>query len=146
MNGINFMKKVKNNKIYDTQTAQAIGTWSNNESNDFKFVKETLYRKRTGEFFLYGIIGGPKTWLNGESIHPLSYDEAKKWAEEKLPTEIFNRLFNITKDENCYIGINISKRMVSEVDKFARNKKINRSEMIREIIKDWLLKNGENVK
>lgn len=36
--------------------------------------------------------------------------------------------------------------MVSEVDKFARNKKINRSEMIREIIKDWLLKNGENVK
>ena len=44
------MKKVKNNKIYDTQTAQAIGTWSNNESNDFKFVKETLYRKKQESF------------------------------------------------------------------------------------------------
>lgn len=54
---------------------------------DFRYVEETLYRKRTGEFFLFGQ-GGPaskyavstglNSWSGGSKIIPLSVAEAKQ--------------------------------------------------------------------
>ena len=55
------MKKIINGKKYDTETATKIGEYSNGYStSDFHYIDETLYRKKTGEFFLYGE-GGPMT-------------------------------------------------------------------------------------
>ena len=55
------MKKIINGKRYDTSKAKEIGYWSNNLSNrDFNHCDEWLYKKRTGEYFLYGE-GGPMT-------------------------------------------------------------------------------------
>lgn len=96
------MKKIINGKMYNTETATVKGEYSNSYSvSDFKYFEETLYQKKTGEFFLYGE-GGPLSpykevlgdsgATGGEKILPLSLDEAKKWAEE-----------NLTADE--YIGI-----------------------------------------
>ena len=46
------MKKYINGKVYDTETAQLIGTYANGGNwRDFSHYEETLYRKRTGEFF-----------------------------------------------------------------------------------------------
>ena len=46
---------------YDTETAKAVGSRDNGLSyRDFNHVEETLYRKKTGEFFLHGE-GGPMT-------------------------------------------------------------------------------------
>ena len=55
------MRKIINNKVYDTSTAAMIGLSDNgHEYHDLAYSGETLYRKRTGEYFLHGE-GGPMT-------------------------------------------------------------------------------------
>src|SRR5690606_40408270 len=81
------MKKIINGKRYDTETAQFIGSASYSNRTDFRFWSEELYRKKTGEFFLYGE-GGPaskygrkieqNTWSGGEQIIPLTLKEDRK--------------------------------------------------------------------
>ena len=110
------MKKIINGKVYDTETAQKVGFWSNSLGyNDFNWREESLYRKKTGEFFLHGE-GGPRTnyaervgnmWGSGERIMPLTYKEAQEWAEEHLDGEEYEAIFGeVTEDESrvqvCY--------------------------------------------
>ena len=104
------MKKIINNKVYDTTTAQELGFWANTaDRRDFSQFEETLYRKRTGEFFLHGE-GGPMTkyalsvgqnsWSGGEKIIPLTPESARKWVEEKLDADAYERIFGLP-DENA---------------------------------------------
>jgi hypothetical protein len=108
---MNIMKKIINGKVYDTETAQEVGTWSNNLSNrrDFGWCSETLYRKKTGEFFLFGE-GGPmsryaescgnNTWSSGAAITPLTYPAAMQWAEEHLTADEYEQIFGrVVEDE-----------------------------------------------
>ena len=49
------MKKIINNKMYNTETATEVASYDNGcYLSDFRHFREELYRKRTGEFFLYG--------------------------------------------------------------------------------------------
>ena len=49
------MKKIINGRLYNTESAKKVGYYNNGRIyNDFSFFEETLYRKRTGEFFLHG--------------------------------------------------------------------------------------------
>lgn len=97
------MKKIINGKKYDTTTAKCMGEWTNNASrSDFNWCSEMLYRKRTGEFFLYGE-GGPMTryahcyedgnWGYGKDIIPLSYEDAQKLAEKHLDADEYEAIF-----------------------------------------------------
>lgn len=103
------MKKIINNKVYDTETAQEMGSWANTwDTRDFHRVAETLYRKRTGEYFLHGE-GGPMTqyartvgqneWSSGERIMPLTLSEAKAWAEEHLDGDEYETIFGIPDED-----------------------------------------------
>lgn len=103
------MRKVIKGKLYDTTTARLVMHWSNGYySNDFHHVTEMLFRKRTGEYFVYGEGGamskyaescGQNQWKGGEDIRPLTYDEAKVWMEEHGTAEAYEREFGIP-DEN----------------------------------------------
>ena len=96
------MKKIIKGKMYDTETAAEIGSWWNGLSTrDFNHVRETLYRKKTGEYFLHGE-GGPMTsyrerwgdmWGDGESIVPMTEAEARNWAERRLTAEEYIEAF-----------------------------------------------------
>jgi hypothetical protein len=96
------MKKVIGGKIYDTETAEEIGGWSNNLGHsDFRNISESLYRTKKGRFFLAGE-GGPMTKYSrrcgdstggGEDIQPLTHEEAREWAEEHLSPEEFLKIF-----------------------------------------------------
>ena len=96
------MKQIINGKKYDTETAKKVGSWSNGYSySDFSSCTEELYRKRTGEYFLYGI-GGPmsrysqsygNTTSGGEKIIPMTEAEARKWAEEHLAGDEYEEIF-----------------------------------------------------
>ena len=87
------MKKVINGKVYDTDTARKVGCIDYGLGDRLFGWSETLYVKRTGEYFLYGE-GGPgskysvQIGVNQSSgstkIFPLAYDDACKWAEENL--------------------------------------------------------------
>lgn len=97
------MKRIINGKKYDTATAKEIGSASNGGGwRDFSHWEETLYRKKTGEFFLFGE-GGPMTcysvscgqnsWSGGSAIRPLTEAEAKEWAERYLDVDDYEEIF-----------------------------------------------------
>lgn len=87
------MKKVINGKVYDTDTAREVGCFDSGAGDRLFGWSETLYVKRTGEYFLFGE-GGPgskysvRTGVNNTTgsakIFPLSYNDARKWAEDNL--------------------------------------------------------------
>lgn len=97
------MKKIINGRIYDTETAEEIKTYfSNFAQTDFNYFEETLFRKRTGEFFLFGE-GGPASpyarrveshaWASGSAIEPLTEAKAREWLEEKADAETYLKYF-----------------------------------------------------
>ena len=103
------MKKIINNKRYDTDTAELLGSDSYSNSRDFRHWTEELYRKRNGEYFLYGE-GGPMTkyaqtvgqneWSGGEKIIPLTADAAREWAEKHLSADEYEAAFGIVEDDD----------------------------------------------
>lgn len=96
------MKKIINGRLYSTETARELGAnWSGNRS-DFRWYCETLYQKKTGEFFLFGEGGAmsgyackvsDNSWGAGETIIPLTPDEARNWAEKNLTVEEYVAIF-----------------------------------------------------
>ena len=101
------MKRIINGKKYDTSTAKLIGRWRNGLSDgDFEYCNEELYRKRTGEFFLYGE-GGPGSvyattygnrWKYGETIIPFAEDSARAWCEINLNADKYEAIFGAVDD------------------------------------------------
>lgn len=97
------MKKIINGKKYDTETAEYVDRWSNDLCHsDVHWCSEELYRKRTGEFFLYGEGGGlsryrthlsNNSFCEGSCIRPLTDDDAKAWVEKYLSYEDYVRIF-----------------------------------------------------
>ena len=103
------MKKIINGKLYDTSTAKEMGScWNGLGSRDFNHINETLYRKKTGEFFLYGE-GGPMTkyaesigqnqWSGGEEIIPLTVESARQWAEDSLSADEYKKIFGTVAED-----------------------------------------------
>ena len=97
------VKKIINGKRYDTSTAKKLGEWDNGRyGSDFDACEEILYRKQTGEYFLYGS-GGARSkyavstgenWTGGsEAIKPLAIAQAQKWAEEHLDGDKYEEIF-----------------------------------------------------
>lgn len=111
------MKKIINNKVYDTSTAREIGCNSYSNPRDLHYWCETLYCKRTGEYFLHGE-GGPmsryseqieqNSWRGGEKIIPLSYENARKWAEENLTADEYENEFGAVTEDGTAETVNIS--------------------------------------
>ena len=87
------MKKIINGKKYNTNTAKEIAHASANcDPSDFEFWRETLYKKKTGEFFLHGEGQGNSKYAShygnsrgaGEEIIPMDENEAREWTIKKL--------------------------------------------------------------
>ena len=95
------MKKIIEGKMYNTETAKEVFKWDNGNYGKFEYCEEALYKKKTGEFFLYGY-GGPMSKYaisrgnetsSGEEINPLTEKEAKKWLEKKGDTKTYIETF-----------------------------------------------------
>ena len=96
------MKKIINGRKYDTDTAEALASyWNGLGGSDFAHCTETLYRKKTGEFFLHGE-GGPMSKYShsygnmtcgGEKIIPLTEDEAKEFVERRCDGDEYEAIF-----------------------------------------------------
>ena len=103
------MKKIINNKVYDTETSQRLVVWENGRWGHDDACRESLYRKRTGEFFLHGEGGpmskyaksrGDNSWSSGEELIPLSYEAAQKWAEDHLTGDQYEAIFGAVADDD----------------------------------------------
>lgn len=96
------MKKIIKGKVYDTDKAKKIGEWDNGHyTSDFNFCAETLFRKKNGEYFLFGeghalskyaSHSSNNSWW-GEKIISLTYAEAQAWAEDHLDGDEYIEIF-----------------------------------------------------
>ena len=95
------MQFIKNNKLYDTDTAEVIEMNSEYIHQLYPYVyKEmlhSLYQKSNGEFFLlkeeYGKAFRDTWLLNKPTIKSLTEEEAKEWAEDNLNTTEYINIF-----------------------------------------------------
>lgn len=139
------MKKIIRNKAYDTDTAQKLGEWDNGHyTSDFQYCAETLYRKRTGEYFLHGEghamskyashSGDSSGW--GEKIIPLIYEEAQNWAEEHLDADDYISIFGEPEEDDSLTALNLT-LSASAVSKFrlaAQRQQISQRELMERLI------------
>ena len=138
------MKKVINGKMYDTDTATKLASWCNMQDfSNFNYVDETLYKKRTGEYFLYGE-GGPMTkyavstgsnsWSGGEMIIPLTLSAAQEWAEEHLDGDDYQKIFGevAEDDSRTVLSVSLPASVASRIRMMASEKGISVSALIAE--------------
>lgn len=96
------MQFIKNNKLYDTNTAKKLACASEyirtpaGEANIFK--NHNLFKKKTGKFFLFHTTYkfdnyGHQTPSGEPSITPLTLEEAIKWSEKHLPANTYQTIF-----------------------------------------------------
>lgn len=116
------MKKVIRGLLYDTETAKPIGSVSD--------TGETLYRKRTGEYFL-----GSK-----DRIKPLAYDEAKGWAENALDGDKWFAEFGELGEnmDKQILNLSITVGAADIVKRAAQKSGKSVSEMIETLIREQL--------
>lgn len=123
------MKKIINGKLYNTETARLVGGWCNAGGwSDFGHIEESLYQKKTGEFFIHGEGGaaskyakqdGQNSWSGGEAIIPLSYESARKWAEEHLDADEYQSIFGPVEDDDSRSTLLLS-LSVSTIERIKR--------------------------
>lgn len=139
------MKKIIDNRRYDTDTAKEIGCDGYSSRSDFGFWEETLYQKRTGEFFLHGI-GGPASkyattvgqneWTGGEKIIPLSFENARDWAEKHLEADEYEAVFGPVEEDDSrrLISLSLSTTAVETLKRLAAESGKSQSELVTEMI------------
>lgn len=131
------MKKRIRGLMYNTDTAKLIYTDNSRAvRNSESSVVENLYRKKTGEFFIYGKgnsntryakpVNEGESFKPGEGIIPLTYEEAKQWGKKNMPQAEYSRVFDYVSNSTDEItaGILISeqtndmlKRIADKMDK-----------------------------
>jgi hypothetical protein len=111
------MKKVINGKVYDTDKAKLIAEahHDNIKDADGKSLKQWLYRKKTGEFFVY--VDGAALELQNifqhgykpnAGIYPLTYEQAQRWAERELTADQWENIFGDPEDDETKVAVNLS--------------------------------------
>jgi hypothetical protein len=97
------MNKIINGKKYDTETAEeCFSYWNGYHCTDLGYAVETLYRKKTGEFFLFGKGGAKSKYAisygngcsgHGSRITPFAEHQARQWLESHSSGEEFEAIF-----------------------------------------------------
>lgn len=142
------MKKIINGRMYDTETATYLGHDGGGES--FRRWSEELYKKRTGEYFIYGA-GGPDTkyaipignnnWGSGENIIPITAGAAREWAEMHLTADEYATIFGIPNEDECNDLTPMTVRINSALLAKVKDKASNAGVSLRECVES-MLRNG----
>lgn len=136
------MKKIISGKLYDTETAKEIASRAHGEGpRDFRYYTEVLYKKRTGEYFLYGL-GGPMSryavavgqnrWTGGEKILPLEYKAATEWAEANMDADDYQAEFGSVSEseERTVLSISIDSATADRIRREAQERGMSISALI----------------
>lgn len=145
------MKKRIDTLMYDTDTAKKMGEYCSGPADDFNYTHEILYKKRTGEFFLWGE-GGPESvyshrvdnmFVGGEDIRPLTYDQAKKWFEKAnnddpdwATDKVYDAEFDRPKkdEKKTTASISLSLAAKRKLERLATKQGITQSEVVENMI------------
>lgn len=140
------MKKIIKGKCYDTEKAESVGYWCNTgDTRDFYHIREELFRKSSGEFFLFGS-GGPCTkyavsegsnsCCGSSKIIPLTWDEAREWAEEYLDGDKYEEIFGEVPedDSRTIIPVSLSTEVLKRAEQTASQAGVSLSVYIESLL------------
>lgn len=140
------MKKIIRNKVYDTDTAQLIKQADHpNITNGEGSCKQSLYRKKTGDYFL--AVSGARTDVFHNlalennvhdcerHIYPLTYEQARSWAEEEMIADEWLEIFEPVEDDSlCALNLTLSASAVSKFRLAAQRQQISQRELMERLI------------
>ena len=138
------MKKLIRGRRYGTDIAMEIGSYNYGNYGDLGHWSETLYRKRTGEFFIYGE-GGPMSkyakslgqneWSGSEDIIPVSTEAAQRWAEEYLDGDTVEKVFGVIDDDQSkkITSFSLSEATLEKIARLAAEKGISKSDVVERV-------------
>lgn len=86
------MKKIINGKKYDATTARLVCERDYYDNGNW-FSTSALFRKKTGEFFIFHNINQRELWAKESYIDPITKAEALKFAEENMDGEDYEAFF-----------------------------------------------------
>lgn len=139
------MQKIIRGKKYNTDTAKEVCCYSNNlPFGDFDWVQETLYVKRTGEYFLHGKGGARSKYAvpdgdfmgGGSEIIPLSEADAKAFVEENGDTETYEKFFGEASEGETRTTIILSEATKKKLQQLALEKRVSISQVIERLIEN----------
>lgn len=138
------MRKIINGKSYDTDKATLVGSWDNGSwDSDFDYVEEKLYRKRTGEYFVYGEGGartryakpdGYNSWRGGALITPVTYEEARSWAEEHLDAAEYESEFGVPEEGDAVISVRVPAATKRVLEAECSRRGVTQAELVRQLV------------
>lgn len=145
------MKKVINGSLYNTETARRLGGWSNtNNYRDFNYCEETLYRTKSGKFFIHGEGGAmskyaqtinSNEWSGGEKIIPCTYDEAREWAEVHLDGEDYIAAFGEPAEDGTEMCLfHLPSAVKTQLDKAVSRSGRTQSDIVAEALEAYFAK------
>lgn len=122
------MKKIIKGKVYDTETAKQIGYDNDNPTGNWE---ETLYQKKTGEFFV-------QHWdaWNGGYINPISFSDAQKWLEDHGNAEQYAAVFGEPDEDadDVLLGLRVSAAAAAKLKTEAAKRGITQGKLLEEWI------------
>ena len=139
------MQKIIRGKKYNTDTAKEVCCYSNNlPFGDFDWVQETLYVKRTGEYFLHGKGGARSKYAvpdgvfmgGGSEIIPLSEKEAQAFVEENGDTETYEKFFGEASEGETRTTIILSETAKKKLQRLALEKRVSISQIVERLIEN----------
>lgn len=137
------MKKIIEGKKYDTDTSTLVAEWEADFlANDFNWYMEQLYKKRTGEYFVYGEGNGASRYARTVGLHggtwgctiiPVSYDDARAWLEEKGTVDEYEAEFGeVSEDdaESVVLSVRVSPAAKTALDRLAAQTGRSKGEIV----------------
>lgn len=119
------MKKVIKGAVCNTATAKLLGSFDNGERpGDIGYVKESLYRTKSGIFFLHAEGGAgtryarqtePNYWRSGEALSIFSLEAAQAWAEEHLDGDEYIKAFGEPEERTTIMLSAATKARLSDI-------------------------------
>ena len=152
------MKKRINGLRYDTDTAKELARYSSPlPYTETGYYNEWLYKKRTGEYFLYGEGNPGSNWaekvpydnayIAGADIQPLTFEQAQDWfekannADPELATdEVYDQEFgtlsnpNEAKAEKVQVKLYLNKLAKRKLERLAQKQGKTQSDIVESLI------------
>lgn len=140
------MKKIIDNRVYDTDTAQLIKRADHdNIRNGEGKCKQSLYRKRTGDYFLCVSGARTDTFHNlhladvrhdrERHIYCLTYEQARAWCEAEMDADEWLENFEPAEDDSLTaLNLTLSAAAVSKFKLSAQQQQISQRELMERLI------------
>jgi hypothetical protein len=141
-------KKIINGAKYDTETAKKLGEWTNGHRyGEFSYCEESLYRTKSGKYFIYGsggatskyaVSNGDNGWSGGSQIITMSRSAAMEWAEEKLDGDDYEAAFGPVEEGTEQLCITVPADLKAQMWEIAEQRKISISALAEELLREKL--------